>query len=154
MSYVENLRRKIGHDEYIGVGAGVFVYRNRQVLLQKRSDNFCWSMHAGGLELGESVEQCAARELFEETGLTANCLTLLGVFSGEGMRYTYPNGDKVCIVQIMYVCDDFSGEMRIAEDEAQELKWFDIDALPDNISPPDRKAFESFIKYIELKNKC
>ena len=59
MSYVEQLREKIGHDEYIGVGAGIFIYKDRNVLLQKRKDNGFWSMHAGGLEIGETVEEAA-----------------------------------------------------------------------------------------------
>ena len=151
MSYIEQIRAKIGHDEIIGVGAGIFIYRGRQVLLQKRSDNLCWSMHAGGLELGESVEDAARRELFEETGLTANTMELLGVFSGEKLRYTYPNGDKVSIVQVMYACDDFSGEQKSDDGETVELKWFDIDAIPENISPPDKVAFSAFRAFMNKK---
>ena len=151
MSYVEQLRKKIGHDEYIGVGAGIFIYKDRNVLLQKRKDNGCWSMHAGGLEIGETVEEAAKRELLEETGLTANTLFLLGVFSGEEMRYTYPNGDKVSIVKIIYNCNDFSGDITCEQEEVSELKWFDINEIPDNISPPDKKAFDSFINFINSK---
>lgn len=105
-------------------------------------------MHAGGLEIGESVEDAAKRELFEETGLIANTMELLGVFSGDGMRYTYPNGDKVSIVQIMYVCNDFSGELLAETDETVELAWFDIDDIPEEISPPDKKAFQAFIDFM------
>lgn len=152
MSYVEELRKKIGHDEYIGIGAGVFIYKGRKVLLQKRKDNDCWSMHAGGLELGETVEEDARRELWEETGLVANSLQLLGVFSGEDMRHTYPNGDKVSIVQIIYICNDFSGVINCEKEEVSELKWFDIDEIPHDISPPDKKAFHSFINFIKYKN--
>ena len=151
LSYVEQLRKKIGHDEYIGVGAGIFIYKDRNVLLQKRKDNGCWSMHAGGLEIGETVEEAAKRELLEETGLTANTLFLLGVFSGEEMRYTYPNGDKVSIVQIIYTCNYFSGDITCEQEEVSELKWFDINEIPDNISPPDKKAFDSFINFINSK---
>lgn len=151
MSYVEQLRKKIGHDEYIGVGAGIFIYKDRNVLLQKRKDNGCWSMHAGGLEIGETVEEAAKRELLEETGLTANTLCLLGVFSGEDMRYTYPNGDKVSIVQIIYTCNDFLGDITREQEEVSELKWFDINEIPDNISPPDKKAFDSFMNFINSK---
>lgn len=151
MSYLKQIRSKIGHDEMIGVGAGVFIYSGRKVLLQKRTDNACWSMHSGGLELGESVEDAARRELFEETGLIANKLELLGVFSGEGMRYTYPNGDKVSVVQVVYVCDDFSGTLAPDKGELSKLTWFDIDAIPDNISPPDQKALAAFKKYIRKK---
>lgn len=151
MSYVERLRKKIGHDEYIGVGAGIFIYKDRNVLLQKRKDNGCWSIHSGGLEIGETVEEAAKRELLEETGLTANTLCLLGVFSGEDMRYTYPNGDKVSIVQIVYTCNDFSGNVTHEQEEVSELKWFDIDEIPNNISPPDKKAFYSFIHFMTSK---
>lgn len=148
MSYVEQLRAKIGHDEFIGVGAGIFIYQGRQVLLQKRNDNHCWSMHAGGLELGESVEDAARRELFEETGLSANTMELLGVFSGDKLRYTFPNGDKVSIVQIMYTCNDFTGKPESRDGETVELKWFDIDDIPKNISPPDKVAFNAFIVFM------
>ena len=148
MGYILDLRKKIGHDLLIGVGAGVFVYKDGKVLLQKRRDNLCWSMHGGSIEIGESVEDAAKRELFEETGLTANSMVLLGVFSGEGMTYTYPNGDILQIVGIDYVCEDFSGEILEETDETIELKWFSIDEIPDDISPPDKKPFAAFIEFI------
>jgi 8-oxo-dGTP pyrophosphatase MutT (NUDIX family) len=154
LNYVGELRRKIGHDEYIGVGAGVFIYKDKKVLLQRRKDNLCWSMHAGGLELGETVEEAARRELFEETGLTANTLDLLGVFSGNDMRYTYPNGDKVSIVQIIYVCKDFSGEILPETDEITEMAWFPIDDLPKEISPPDKKAFRAFVEFMNCTEQA
>jgi 8-oxo-dGTP pyrophosphatase MutT (NUDIX family) len=154
LNYVGELRRKIGHDEYIGVGAGVFIYKDKKVLLQRRKDNLCWSMHAGGLELGETVEEAARRELFEETGLTANTLDLLGVFSGNDMRYTYPNGDKVSIVQIIFVCKDFSGEILPETEEIIEMAWFSIDDLPKEISPPDKKAFRAFVEFMNCTEQA
>ncbi|PUA39476.1 hypothetical protein C8Z91_08600 [Paenibacillus elgii] len=65
----------------------------------------------GGVEIGEEVEETAKRELWEETGLKANDLELLGVFSGEDRLYTYPNGDEVYTISIVYVCRDFSGDL-------------------------------------------
>jgi len=50
------------------------------------------------------------------------------------------------IVGITYTCDDFGGEMLAETDETTELRWFDINELPENISPPDKKAFEAFAK--------
>ena len=147
--YTRYIREKIGHDRVIMVGAGVFIYKDGQVLLQKRKDNFCWAMHGGGVEMGEKVEDAARRELKEETGLIAGKLELLGVFSGEHMMYTYPNGDKVCIVGINYVCRDFTGELLPETDETSELKWFDIDNLPQNISPPDIEPLNAFFEYMK-----
>ena len=148
MGYVDDIRKKIGHDMLMLVGAGVFVYKDGRVLLQRRRDNLCWAPHAGCMEIGEDLESAAKRELFEETGLLANNLTFLGVFSGEDMIYTYPNGDRVQITGAVYVCEDFSGEVAAETDEALELKWFPVDQIPDDISPPDKKSFQAFQEYI------
>lgn len=147
--YIQNIRKKIGHDRLIVVGAGVIIYKNGKVLLQKRRDNLCWGMHGGSVEIGEKVEDAAKRELFEKTGLIANKLELLGVFSGEKMMYTYPNGDEVCVFGIIYVCCDFSGKTLPETDETSELRWFDIHHLPQNINPPDIEPFKSFTEYIQ-----
>ncbi len=141
----------MGHNRIIIVGAGVFVFKNGRVLLQKRRDNHCWAMHGGGVEIGERVEDAAKRELYEETGLTANKLGLLGVFSGENMMYTYPNGDEVCIIGVSYVCGDFSGELLAETDETTELRWFDIDNLPKDISPPDKEPMRAFVEYAKRR---
>ena len=146
-NYIEAMRAKIGKDRLICVGAAVFIYRDGKTLLQKRKDNNCWALHGGGMEMGETIEETAKRELFEETGLTANSLELLGVFSGKELFYTYPNGDKVCIVCIGYVCQDFFGELIYETNETSELKWFNTDNLPENISPPDKKLFEVFSEW-------
>jgi len=147
MGYVQEIRKKIGHDMLTLAGGGVFVYKNGQVLLQKRRDNLCWSLHGGCLEIGESVEETAKRELLEETGLIANTLEFLGVFSGKDMAYTYPNGDQVNLVSVVYICRDFSGELLLETEETLELKWFDIKELPKEISSSDKKPFEAFIHW-------
>lgn len=146
--YIKSIREKIGHDRLIYVGSGVFVYKDKKVLLQKRKDNSCWAMHGGGLEIDETVEEAAKRELWEETGLKANTLELLGVFSGEDRVYKYPNGDEVYMIGIVYVCRDFSGEIIPDINEVNELKWFDIDKLPDEISPPNKRPLQAFVEYM------
>ena len=145
-NYIRQIREKIGHDRLIMVGAGVIVHKNGKVLLQKRRDNLCWAIHGGAIEVGEKVEDAAKRELLEETGLIANKLDLLGVFSGENMLYTYPNGDEVYNVAITYVCSDFSGELLPQTDETLELKWFDVDKMPGDISPPDVGPLRAFVE--------
>jgi len=151
--YIKSIRKKVGHDRVIMVGAGVFIHKNGKILLQKRKDNLCWGMHGGAVEIGEVVEDAAKRELFEETGLIANKLEFLGVFSGENMLHTYPNGDEVYMICIDYVCDDFSGELLADTNETLELKWFDIDNLPENISPPDTEPIKALIEYVKQSLK-
>ena len=149
--YISDMRRKIGRDRLMIAGASVFIYRDGKVLLQKRKDNRCWAKHGGAVEIGEAVEDAARRELREETGLIAGKLELLGVFSGKDMLYTYPNGDEVYIVDVVYICEDFTGELLTETDETSELRWFGIDGIPENISPPDKRAVEKFVENIKKR---
>lgn len=87
------------------------------------------------MELGESFEECARREVLEETGLTCGKLEFLMDVSGDDSFYQYPNGDKVYIAGIVYLCRDFSGELKAQEKEVAEQRFFPIDQLPENIAP-------------------
>lgn len=127
-------------------GASIIIHKNNKVLLQQRKDNKCWAYHGGRIELGERVEEAAKRELLEETGLTALSLDLFGVFSGPELNYTYPDGNKVAIIDIVYVCSDFKGKIKKQDSEVLELKWFDINRIPENLSPPIKPALSKFVE--------
>ena len=132
-----DLRKVVGYRPLIQTGAGVIVVDTAgRILLQRRSDNGCWDYAGGSMELGEEVE---------ETGLTARHLELFGVFSGEDMHYVYPNGDEVYNVDIVYICRDYSGELKSQEGEVDELRFFEADRLPENISPPSRRPLERWL---------
>ncbi len=146
MGYILDLRRKVGHERLIMVGAGVLPYRDGKLLLQRRRDNGFWADHGGSLEPGEELEQTARRELKEETGLEARKLELLGVFSGPDMDYTYPNGDEVAMVSAIYLCRDFSGTLRAQAEEVAELRWFPLDQLPENIFPVTRRPLAACLE--------
>jgi 8-oxo-dGTP pyrophosphatase MutT (NUDIX family)/Ser/Thr protein kinase RdoA (MazF antagonist) len=145
--YIKTLRKSVGHAPILQCGASVIIVNgDGKILLQKRHDNGCWGFHGGAVELGEAVEEAARRELFEETGIVAGSLKLFGVFSGEDTRYVYPNGDEVFNVDIVYICRDFSGELKAEPGEVDELRYFDLDDLPDNITPPQRGAFNEYAR--------
>jgi hypothetical protein len=57
-------------------------------------------------------------------------MELLGVFSGPEMAYTYPNGDQVSNVDIVFVCRDWHGELTCQPGEVEALAFFAPDALP------------------------
>lgn len=148
-NYIMDLRTVVGHRTLMQVGASVIVENSQgQILLQLRSDNHCWGYAGGSVEIDEDVEDAAKRELYEETGLVANKLELFGVFSGKDMHYTYPNGDDVSNVDVVYICKDYTGTLKCQENEVDELKFFDIDEIPENISKPIKKAL---LKWVESK---
>lgn len=111
-------------------GASVIIHKNNKILLQQRKDNNCWGYAGGSIELGERVEDAAKREMLEETGLQANAIELFGVFSGPELTHIYPDGNEAHIIDIVYICDDFSGEMKFQAEECVDLKWFDYDKIP------------------------
>ena len=147
MGYILDLRKIVGHRPLIQVGAGIIVEDDKgRVLLQLRADNHCWGYCGGSIEPDEKVEDAAKRELFEETGLIAEEVQLFGVFSGPELHYIYPNGDEVSNIDIVFLCRSFSGTLKPQESEVEELRFFPIDALPENLSPPIRPALEKWVR--------
>jgi len=146
MGYILDLRKIVGHRPLIQVGAGIIAEDSQgRVLLQLRSDNHCWGYCGGSIELDEKVEDAAKRELFEETGLIAKSVELFGVFSGPELHYVYPNGDEVSNIDIVFLCRDFSGELKPQTGEVEELRFFRPEDIPENLSPPIRPAMTKWM---------
>ena len=82
-----------------------------------------WVGVGGKLEKGESPEECAKREIMEETGLTVYDLKLRGLL-------TFPSfNDDEDWYGYLYVAEEFSGDL--IDSPEGELKWIDDDKLFD-----------------------
>ncbi|WP_165956839.1 NUDIX hydrolase [Kribbella antibiotica] len=130
MGYIERMRRLVGHETLTGAAVGVLVWNDGQVLLQQRSDDRTWCIPGGGVEPGEHLEDAARRELHEETGLTAEGLTLLSARSGPDCFIVYPNGDQVQTISLTYRAESWSGDLNPANDETLALAFVNPQALP------------------------
>lgn len=147
--YIMDLRKEVGHRPILQLGASVIVVNDKgQILLEKRSDTHNYSYPGGSVELGEKVEEAAKREMYEEVGLIANSLQFFTIASGEELHFKYPNGDEVYNVDIVYICKDYSGNLKAEESEVEELKWFDIDKLPEIFSP-NMPVIKLYLKSVE-----
>ncbi len=136
MSYIMDLRKIVGSRPLIMAGASVLVINERnQILLQRRRDNGYWGYPGGSNELFEDMEDTARREVLEETGILCGPLEFFALKSGESRHYFYPNGDEISGVEAVYVCREFTGELKAQESEVTELGFFDYYNLPQNISP-------------------
>jgi len=84
----------------------------------------CWAFPGGFMNMDETTEQCAIRELEEETGLKLNDLYQIGAYSKVDRD---PRGRTITVAYLAIV--DAPAEVR-GQDDAAEAQWFPIDALP------------------------
>src|SRR3954452_10249770 len=78
MGYIEELRNKLGNEPIILNSAGVIILDPEgKVLLQYRKDTNNWGLPGGYMELGETFEDTAKREIKEGMGIGLSNLAFL-----------------------------------------------------------------------------
>lgn len=116
------------------VGVGVLVLRDGRVLVGRRKGSHgadTWALPGGHLEFGETVAQCAIREVLEETGLAIGNVTpapyTSDVFAAEGKHY----------VTLFVTARSAAGEPALCEpDKCAEWRWCHWPELPVPLFPP------------------
>ena len=106
------------------IGVGVCIFNSRRILLVRRKKEprlGSWSIPGGGQKIGETIEECARREIKEETGLKITNLTLMDVVNS----ISYDKYDKIRFhyTLVEYYCNSVSDFLRPGSDAA-EAKWF------------------------------
>ncbi len=147
MDYISYMRGMIGNKPMFLVGAGTLILNNQnEVLLIKRTDNNMWGIPGGSCELGETFEEAAIREAFEETGLKISRLKLFSVFSGSEMHHIYPNGDEVYNAVCVFISTDYTGKIRADKFESSDVRFFNLNKLPVNSHTPDKVIFKRYFE--------
>lgn len=147
MPYIQELRALVGHRPLILVGVLVMIFdEHHRLLLQHRTDDNTWDFPGGYMELGETTEETARREIREETGLEIGEMILFKVFAGKEFFYKCPNGDQVFSVSPVYVTNHVHGKLQPDGDEGSEVKFFPIQELPSDMLPQVRMIIDSFLQ--------
>lgn len=111
----------------------VVVRSGSEVLLVRRGGEpfkGCWALPGGFMEMDETIEHCAVRELEEETGLrfAERDLRLVGVYSAPGRD---PRGRTVTAAyRVELVEREAENGRPVAGDDAAEVRWWPLAALP------------------------
>lgn len=102
------------------------IRRNNQILLAQHSRHATelYTVIAGFVEVGETLEQTVAREIFEETGLKVTNVRYFG-----SQPWAFPSS-----MMIGFMADYGSGDIKPDYTELSDAKWFDVDDMP-NIAP-------------------
>ncbi len=144
MSYIKDLRKYVGHSPILTAGVVLIVFNKKsEILMQLRTDYNQWGFPGGAMELGESFEETAMRELKEETNLEIKEMKMLKVLSGKDTYREYPNGDKLYDITAVFVVKGY-GDLKINDNESSKLDWFDINDLPNNLTEHTKNYIEKF----------
>ena len=116
------------HFPHVHPCAIVVVRRPGEILLTRKPQwvEGRYSLVAGFMEMGESLEETAAREVLEETGIVIDNIRYVG-----SQAWPFPS-------QLMagFTADYVSGEIVIEQSELEDVRWFPVDDLPK--LPPKR----------------
>jgi len=128
--YVKRLRARIGHELLLLPSVAVLVRDDSGRLLLVRSSDFAqWQTVGGAIEVGESPAAAAKREAREEIGVDVVITRLIDCVGGPDFRATYPNGDEVAYVSMVYEARIENGVPRPDMDEVTEIAWFADDEI-------------------------
>ena len=123
------------------VGVGVIIIKEGKILLAERKGSHgqnTWASAGGHLEFGETLEECARREVLEEFGIHIQRMTFLCV-------------SNIIAYDRHYVDFEFLGDISIQMPEIQEkdfftnLQWFSLSELPNPLFEPVRTAIDSLL---------
>jgi ADP-ribose pyrophosphatase YjhB (NUDIX family) len=111
------------------VAAGALIEVNGRVILVRRGVEphvGSWSLPAGFAEIGETIEETAIRECWEETGLEIELDDLLNVYSVNSNFYGH-------LILVLYSGHVVGGEL-MAGDDASEVDLFAPAELPKDLA--------------------
>lgn len=140
------------HDEFMKLWkmkpfavADCAVVKDNKILLVKRATQpfkGSWTLVGGIMETGETIQQTAVREVKEETGITAEVVSLIGVYSGPKRD---PRGTTLVAAFLMRPLK-FGGKR---DGEISDMKFFPFSELPPRIGFDHRHIIDDALKILK-----
>lgn len=121
-----------------------------RIALVHRKDNGLWALPGGGMELGESIEDCAVREVLEETGLQVEITGLVGVYTNPRHVMKYDDGEVRQQFSLCYTTRLLGGELAF-DSESTDIAWVERDSISELPMHPSMKL--RIDHYLENRDK-
>ncbi|TCB99022.1 NUDIX domain-containing protein [Micromonospora zingiberis] len=112
--------------------AALVTDQHGRVLLQRRTDSGNWALPGGAMDIGETLQQCAVREVKEETGLDIEITGLLGIYTDPAHVIAYADGEVRQEFTVTYLARVTDGTLTVS-DESTEVRFIhptDFDRIP------------------------
>lgn len=121
----------------------------RELLMLHRKDNKKWTMPGGTLEFGESMTECALREVKEESGLDVEIRDIIGTYTDPNIRVAYSDGEVRQEFTIVYYGETTNYEV-ILDNESSQYKWVPLDKLLDlPLADSQRRRILDVLDYLD-----
>jgi len=120
----------------------LFLIKNNKILLLRRFntgyEDGNYGVVAGHVDKGESFTQCMTREAEEEAGV---------ILEPENLKVAHIMhrncGEDNERVDAFFIAEKWDGKIEIKEpDKCDDLSWFDLDNLPNNVIPYIKQAID------------
>jgi mutator protein MutT len=146
--YLKSLRSRVGSQPILLPGVRAIILNEREeVLLQRRTDMALWGLPSGSVELDETALEAVKREIREETALDVCQAEPMALYSGPSQRFQYPNGDEIQCFSIAFIVRDWTGEPRADGEEGSEVRFWPLDALPEQLVSIHARTLSDFRQY-------
>ena len=120
----------------------------REILLLKRKDNQKWTMPGGTMEFGESLTDCALREVKEESGLSVTIKDIIGTYTDPNIRIAYSDGEVRQEFTIVYYGETQSQDV-ILDSESSLFQWVPIEHVHEvPMADSQKKRISDVIEYL------
>jgi 8-oxo-dGTP pyrophosphatase MutT (NUDIX family) len=109
---------RIGKSANLSVGCSAIIFdeTRQKVLLTRRTDNRRWCLPGGRLDPGESIVECCAREVWEETGLRVSVGKLIGMYTTPDIIVEYADGNRFQIIAFNFEAEIIGGTLGLSDE--------------------------------------
>jgi len=100
-----------------------------RLLLLKRKDNDKWTMPGGTMDFGESLTDCAIREVKEETGLNIAIVDVVGIYTDPNILIEYSDREVRQEFTVVYLGKTSDCSQVVIDNESKESQWVELDQI-------------------------
>lgn len=120
-----------------------------ELLMLHRKDNKKWTMPGGTMEFGESLTDCALREVKEESGLDVAIKDIIGTYTDPNIRVAYSDGEVRQEFTIVYYGEALNYTV-LLDDESSQFEWVSLDNILElPLADSQRRRINDVIDYLK-----
>lgn len=133
--------------------AAVAIEHDGSILMVRRGDNGKWTLPGGTLDFGESLPECAVREMREETHLEVSLKEVVGTYTDANIRVAYTDGEVRQEFTIVYFGEAKNHDV-VIDSESSEYRWVPFAELNDlEMADSQRRRIKDLLNYFTTGEK-